>query len=81
MQSPEDADVTHQAGVIGIVAGLLGQQVFDQPEFFQLWQHLLHGTEHRVMGIYQGSMPVEEHGGGYSQSVITGPQWRASFTV
>ena len=49
----------HQAGIIRCSAFILRQQPLHQPQILQLRQHVFHSTEHGIVGVYQGAVPVE----------------------
>ncbi len=59
VQPPENPDVSHQPGVVRRAATVLRQQPLHQTQLFQLRQHVFHGAEHSIVGVYQGAMPVE----------------------
>ncbi len=60
VQTPEDPDVAYQPGIVRRAALVLRQQALYQPQIFQLWQHVFHGTEHGIMGVHQGAVPVKD---------------------
>ena len=59
VQAPKNADVANQPGIVFRATLLFRQQLIHQPELFQLRQHIFHGAEHGVVGIYQGSVPIK----------------------
>ena len=57
--------INEQLGVFDGLGIIRVQQAVPQVQLLEVGQHIVHGVVHGIVGVHQGSVPVDEDGFGF----------------